>query len=52
MIAPPLAGATADRIEDVNVAFVLGAGMMGVAILALVAYRQTATAPPTEGYRY
>ncbi|MFT7592707.1 MAG: MFS family permease [Paracoccaceae bacterium] len=47
MIAPPMAGAIADRVNDVSVAFLLGSGMMVAAILALVAFHRTATAPPT-----
>lgn len=48
MMAPPLAGGFADHLENVNVTFLLGSGMMGVAILALVAFRHTATSPSSE----
>ena len=48
MIAPPMAGAIADRVNDVSVTFLLGSGMMAGAILALMVFRRTATAPPTE----
>ncbi len=43
MIAPALAGALADHLGDVNVAFVLGAAMMLVAIIAHWAFQQTAS---------
>ncbi|MBJ6372723.1 CynX/NimT family MFS transporter [Sedimentitalea arenosa] len=46
MIAPALAGGIADHVGDVNVAFVLGSVMMLLAILAHLAFRQTASAPP------
>ena len=49
MIAPALAGALADYVGNVSVAFVLGCGMMLFAILALWAFRQTASPPQVAG---
>ncbi len=43
MIAPALAGELADRIGDVNVAFILGSVMTVLAILALLAFNRTAS---------
>jgi MFS family permease len=45
MVAPALAGALADYVGDVNVAFILGSGMMLLAIFAHWAFRQTASPP-------
>lgn len=45
MIAPALAGAGADSIGDVSIAFVLGSVMMVVAIIALWAFHWTASPP-------
>lgn len=49
MIAPALAGVLADYVGNVSVAFVLGCGMMLLAILALWAFRQTASPPQVAG---
>ena len=49
MIAPALAGGLADYMGDVNVAFLLGACMMLLAIMALGAFRQTASSPKATG---
>lgn len=49
MIAPALAGTLADYVGNVSVAFVLGAGMMLLAIFALWAFRQTASLPLGTG---
>lgn len=45
MVAPPLAGALADRLGDVRVAFLLAAAMMALAIPALAVFRLTARPP-------
>lgn len=45
MLAPPLAGAIADRVDGVGVSFILGGGMMALAIAALAAFVRTATPP-------
>ena len=42
MVSPPLAGALADKIENVSVTFLLASGMMSICILALLAFRKTA----------
>ena len=42
MVAPPLAGALADRMGQVSVTFLLAVGMMCVCILALLVFRKTA----------
>ncbi|NEK25108.1 MFS transporter [Sulfitobacter sp. JBTF-M27] len=49
MIAPALAGALADYVGNVSVAFFLGAGMMLLAIFAHWAFRQTASPPQLGG---
>lgn len=51
MIAPALAGALADYMEDVSVAFLLGSGMMLLAIVAHWAFRQTASTQQVTGSR-
>ncbi len=48
MIAPPLAGAIADRLENVNSTFVLGSVLMALAIAMLFAFNRTAAPPPAE----
>ena len=42
LVSPPMAGALADQIENVSVTFLLASGMMGIGILALLAFRKTA----------
>lgn len=49
MLVPPLAGAIADRVGDVGIAFILGAIMMAMAVAALVAFVRTATLPRPLG---
>jgi MFS family permease len=49
MIVPPLAGAIADRVGDVGVAFILGSAMMAAAVVALAAFVRTATPPRAVG---
>lgn len=48
MIAPPLAGAIADRLGNADVTFVLATIMMAAAILALGVFRRTAIAVRVE----
>jgi MFS family permease len=40
MVAPSMVGALAERSGDLNIAFLLGAGVLGVCILALITYRR------------
>ena len=49
MIAPPLAGAIADHLENINSTFVMGSVLMGLAIVALFAFGRTASPPPASG---
>jgi hypothetical protein len=42
MVSPPMAGALADHIENASVTFLLASGMMGICVLALLAFRKTA----------
>jgi MFS family permease len=42
MLAPPVAGAIADYIQDTNVALILAALMIGAAILAFGIFRRSA----------
>lgn len=45
MLAPAMAGAIAERMDDVNVALLLGGAMNALAIPALIAFRRTASPP-------
>ncbi len=42
MLAPPLAGAIADRLDNVGATFALGSAMMGLAIAAQLGFNRTA----------
>lgn len=44
MVAPPIAGALADFTDNVSLTFQLASGMMGICILALIAFRRIASA--------
>ncbi|MCV2890715.1 MFS transporter [Ruegeria sp. XHP0148] len=45
MIAPTLAGGLSDYLGDVNVAFVLGGGMVFLALIAFWVFRRTVSSP-------
>jgi hypothetical protein len=49
MTAPPLAGAIADRLQNVDVTLWLGAGMLVATLLAFGLYRRTARVPGPAG---
>lgn len=42
LVSPPMAGALADHMGNVNITLILAAGMMSICILALLAFRKTA----------
>lgn len=48
MIAPPLAGALAERLGDVAVTFLLGTAMLAVAVMTLAAFRGTTRTVPAR----
>ncbi len=49
MAAPAVAGTVAEALDNVNVAFVLGSGFMGAAILAFWAFQRAARAVSGHG---